>query len=442
MSVIYKILFEVKLLHEYYLTRIKGDNIFDGADADARNIFLLEQFKNGNRSINNDVNFIIPELQLQLFKNHHLRIIPSYCGFKIAIKCKDKIAVDGSIVYKPFVPLPDDLNIMIVVHQKNNISSFSNTPFKKPFASVFYFSNDNTLSVKQFPFLSAPVPTVDNSIVYEQGEITLFPNGTINVFLNNGAATPWKELNGTGYINETDRLLLPLSFQYVFTAADNITEAQFSLKDAAGTIIKNISATSSTALRSVLLNFRTDGDRLITLPAAESIYTLDVSASNGYNRSFKLLFAVDEINLSGVAGLISIKTKVANAAFNLTDNEGLLYTRILPGAIKKPAPVFELWMKSRMVYWKFSNNKFRKIKTTTDTQDVLTNVDDNGDGQPDGILITNDPHPLTYTPILVKRSDSTFQYLPNPLPGDLVKIEGTRSIMNILVPESKMFPLA
>ena len=44
MSVIYKILFEVKLLHEYYLTRIKGDNIFDGADADARNVFLLEQF--------------------------------------------------------------------------------------------------------------------------------------------------------------------------------------------------------------------------------------------------------------------------------------------------------------------------------------------------------------------------------------------------------------
>lgn len=442
MSVIYKILFEVKLLHEYYLTRIKGENIFDGLNADARAAFLFEQFQNGNTSINNDVDFVIPELQQQLYKNHHLRIIPSYSGFKIAIKCKGKIAADGSTVYEPFISLPDELAIMILVQQKNNISSFSNAPFKNPFAGVFYFSNDNTLSVKQFPFLSAPVPALDGGIVYEQGAIALFSNGKVNVFLNNGAVTPWMELNGTGYINEDDMLLLPLAFHYVFATPDNITEARFSLKDSGGGEVKNITASSSTALRSILLNFGAVGNTLISLPAAESIYTLTVTASNGYNRSFKLLFAGDEINLSGATGIISIKTKVTNAAFNLTDNLKLLHTRILPDGTRQPAPVFELWMKSRMVYWKFSNNKKRKIKTTTDTQDVLTNADEDGDGQPDGILITNDPHPLTYTPILVKRPDSTFQYLPNPLPGDLVKIEGTKSIMNILVPESKMFPLA
>ena len=45
MNTVFKILFEVKLLHEYYLTDTKGENIFDiNLQADRIN-FLREKFK-------------------------------------------------------------------------------------------------------------------------------------------------------------------------------------------------------------------------------------------------------------------------------------------------------------------------------------------------------------------------------------------------------------
>ena len=48
---------------------------------------------------------------------------------------------------------------------------------------------------------------------------------------------------------------------------------------------------------------------------------------------------------------------------------------------------------------------------------------------------------MSYTPVMVKKPDNSFQYLPNPVPGDIVKVNGNKYFINILVPESKMFPL-
>ncbi|MEP6727876.1 MAG: hypothetical protein ABJC98_18790 [Bacteroidota bacterium] len=437
MAIIYKIVCEVKWMHEYYLTSEKGETVFDfAAQADRMN-FLFQQFANDAATINSNLLFVMPESQQALFSNSKLKVIPSYSGFKLAVKCNKKLLPDGTTVFVPVVPLPASIPVMI--EEKNSIGSFSNNALTKPFHAAWYFSNQDFPFVKAFPFLSNPVPAFDSAAIYEQGAIALHGAGDVRIFLNNGAADPWLKLNGTGYINESDKWLLPLSFSYLFFPADNVTEASFTLKDATAAEVKTIKVSGAHALKSVWLNFHTDKDIVKTIPgttpAVSSVYSLEVTGNNGYSKTFtSLMFAADAINISNYRGIVNLDTRPANAAFNLIDNDGYLFTRILPDTTRQPAPVFELWMKSRPVFWQYSNNKQRKIKLTPDTLDVLA---DNS-----GILMTKNPLSLTYSPVLVKKPDSSFQYLPNPVPGDDVKLSGSKFFVNILVPESKMFPLA
>ena len=96
MSTVFKILFEVKLLHEYYLTDTKGENIFDiNLQADRIN-FLREKYVANREDINSDIGYKIPKAFETLYKNHRLKLIPSYAGFKIAIEVKAIKMPDGS----------------------------------------------------------------------------------------------------------------------------------------------------------------------------------------------------------------------------------------------------------------------------------------------------------------------------------------------------------
>lgn len=437
MAIVYKILCEVKLMHEYYLTGSKGETVFDKNLQDDRIDFLLEQFINDNRSINQDIEFVVPEKMEETYKNYHLRIVPSYSGFKLAVRCVRKKLADGTTVFEPFVPLPAELPVYVALRAKNNINGFSAIPFEKPVRGGLFFTSDNIPGAKAFPFLASAVPAFDAAKTYEQGEIASFGINGIKAFLNNGAADPWLALNGTGYVNESDRMLVPLRFSYSFPASLNITNAGFTLTDFNGNEIKKINAIAGEAIKSLSLDWHTEENLVKTVPSfplsAERLYTLTVSASNGYVRTFSLLFADDAMNVAQYAGLICLKPSVPAAAFKLLDAQGLLHTRINPDTTRVPAPVFELWMKSRLVYWHYRNNERRNIKLMADTQDVLA--------YDNGTLITKDPRPLSYQPILLKKPDNTFQYLPNPLPGDPVNISNSRHFVNILVPASKLFPL-
>ncbi len=439
MAIIYKILCEVKLMHEYYLTSEKGETVFDFAAQNDRMNFLFQQFVKDSPSINNNLDFVISESNRVLFNNLKIKIIPSYSGFKLAIQCNKKILADGTAVYEPVTPLPIDTAIPVFIKEKISISSFSNNTLKKPFNAAWYFSNQDFPSAKTFPFLSNSVPAFDGGATYQQGEIALHGSNDVRAFLNNGAIDPWLKLKGTGYINESDKLLLPLSFSYTFSTTDNVTDALFILKDFNNAEVKRLSVSGTNPIKSVYLNFHTENNIVKTLPDTEpanhSMYTLEVTGSNGYSKTFTtLLFADDRMGISNYTALLQLKPIADNTAFNLIDSNGFLFTRLLPDSTKQPPPVFELWMKSRLVFWQYINNKQRKIKLTIDTQDLLT--------ENSGVLVMKNPLSLTYSPILVKKPDNSFQYLPNPLPGDIVKLSVNKFFVNILVPESKMFPLA
>lgn len=433
---IYKILCEVKWLHEYYLTRDKGETIFEmPAQADRLN-FLFERFAKDLPSIHEDLDFLEHPLNLT-FANYHIRVLPAYAGFKLAIKCKKKKLASGAVLYTPVVPLPDQLCLRLLVRYKNDIRRFSAELSPKPLNPLWYFSSNDIPFVKTFPFLSSPLPALVPAQQYVQSEIAM-QAGVAKTFLNNGAANPWLTLPGKHYVNTNDAHLLPLSFVYTFSAFENITTATFTLKDSTNAIVKKIDMQSAAAMQNVFVSFRTSEEVIKAVRhdtvSADQLYKLEVTGNGGYAKTFtNLLFAHDELEAERYAGVIDLVVKPAVAAFRLLDASGNLLTRINAAGIRQPAPVFELWMKSKSAFWQYANNRQRKFKLTPATQDLLA---DNS-----GVLVSKNPIPMTYTPVNLKKPDNSFQFLPNPEPAMQAKREGNKIFLNMQVAASNLFPL-
>jgi len=433
---IYKILCEVKWLHEYYCTLEKGETIFDKAAQTDRMDFLFNRFVKDLPSIHEDLEFVAHPAN-NTFSDHRVRVLPSYAGFKLAVRCRKEKLMDGTIAYSPFIPLPDQLCIRVMVREKKNLRRYSAEISPRPLQPFWYFSNNDIPAARTFPFLTAPVSAFVMTQPYEQSEIALHA-GIARSFLNNGAVDPWLTLPGTHYINTNDSLLLPLTFVYTFSELENITKASFILKDSTSAIVKQINLASPEPMQSVTIDLHTTKEIVKAVKhnavTADQLYRLEVTGSGGYSKAFdNLLFAHDAIDPGVYTGVIDLVIKPANASFDLLDASGHLHTRISPGGIKQPAPILELWMKSKSAYWQYSNNRQKKFKLIPATTDLLN---DNS-----GILVSKAPVPMSYTPVKLKKPDSSFQLLPNPGADMEAQRDGSRILLNMQVPESNLFPL-
>jgi len=116
MQTIYKILFEVRLLHEFYLTNPDGSSIFGAASAAARDSFLQDYSDRNQRSINSDVDYIVAVQQL--FRNYRLKLLRTYSGFKVGIEVTPTTD-SGKIAYAPVARLSRGMNIPILLTRTN-----------------------------------------------------------------------------------------------------------------------------------------------------------------------------------------------------------------------------------------------------------------------------------------------------------------------------------
>lgn len=433
---IYKILCEVKWLHEYYLTLEKGERIFDKAAQTDRMDFLFSRFEKDLPSIHEDLDFVVHAAN-PLFDDHGVKLLPAYAGFKIAVKCRKEKLSNGTVVYRPFIDLPDDLCLRVMIRNKHDIRRYSSVFTPNPFQPSWYFSSNNIPAVKTFPFLTAPIPAYTGTGSYLQSELTL-KAGVVSAFQNNGAADPWLALPGNHYVNRNDARLLPLSFKYRFNALDNMTDATVVLKDSTAAVVRTLKFTADKPMTSIGISFRSSEQDVDTLEhhmlRPDQLYRMEVTGSGGYTRTFTdLLFANDALALERYAGVLDILVKPANAAFQLLDGSGLLHTRIQPNGTRLPAPVFELWMTSKLAYWQYMNNHQRKFKLTPQTSDLLA---DNS-----GILVTKNPIPMSFTPVTLKKPDNSFQLLPNPHPALDAKYDQHKFILTMQTPSSTLFPL-
>jgi hypothetical protein len=441
MDIIYKTFAEILLLHEFYLTESEGNTIFDIAQQSDKINYLVDNYNDNDPHINDDLIFEPTTSSATLLRNLHLKLLPTYSGFKIVMDVQEKILQDGTTVYAPTIDLPVDMSIdILLIKNGNYLDRFSNARILRSIPTVYYFSNDDVPGTKTVPSLSNPVSAFDPAFSYEMGELS-FKDGAVKQFINDGSADPWATVTDNGYVNENDRLLVPFQFDYSFDQPYTVTQASFTLKDQAGSVFKTIQLSATEPIQKAALDFsKINSDLSITFPTSISdvsvpaFYTLEVSGNNGYSKKYQLLFFDDATKLKSCWGIVNIKPLVQSTGFNLLDNEGDLFTRITSTGTRIEAPVFEVRVKSRLAYWWYrSNNNSSNLTISATTQDFLSNAS--------GVLKTNKPRTTTYGPTLFTTDGSNFQNLPNPGSEALLKEDAGLFYKDVFVGQSDMFPV-
>ncbi len=436
MAIIYKILCEVQLLHEYYLTKGDGSVIFEG-NANQRKAFLLEKFVSGKPGINADVYYSIPENAASLFSNYYLKLIPTFAGFKIAIKVTQRILAGGVRAYEPFVPLPDNLSIPIFIRKRSRyFDEYTNGLTRKEIPGLFYLTNDASINARNFPFLTAPVAGLNPAKTYEQGELATVLGVPSSFYSDNTNAVVWDPLPPGGYVNEADCILVSPVFTYRFTEADAVTSASFVLKDN-GLTVQTINVGNGIRQLSSLVIY-IDSNKIKQLPdinaSAANSYTLEVTGTGGYSRVFKLLFFKADEALQNAWGLADIRINTTDLLFTLIDNAGLLITRRNPdNSVLVAPPVFEAWIKSRVTFWRYSNSNGASLVNGTQPDFLYFS---------NGKLISLRPRPVSYSATIFRRPDNTIEYLPNPTLLNGLTLENRKLYSDIIVPPSNIFPPA
>ncbi len=439
MPLLYKTLFEVKLLHEYYLTRQDGSTIFEKNDQNDRLSFLQEEFTNERKSIDGDITFHFPDTLSSIYEGVGLKILPTYSGCKILLRVNKKILIDGTIVYEPFTSFPSQFNIYIMLEQKgHDVDAFTNARIERPFSSTWFFSNDDFSGEKTYPYLTNSISSYIAQTDYEQGELSVY-SSDIQMF-NKTADSPWSSVVGKGFANENDRLLLPGNFMYAIKNMTNLTQITFTLKDKSGNTIAEKNEVNQAGIsKKISIDFRSTVTPLSSVIASDYVYTLEVTGNNGYNKTHKIIFGNDLLNSKPWA-VINITTNPTNTDFALFDNEGFLIKRTENNGNIINAPVFEIPFKSKLIYLRFLNDRGKELELSPALKGYL-------DKEPNTkILITKKPRSLARHCFLLfdpSPEDPLLPptYAPNHVNERYITDSKQRICADIIVAESDMFPI-
>ena len=470
---LYKVLFEVQFLHEYYLTDADQSSVFDPTNIKDTAGYLAARQQQNRPSATKAVQFVMPAATQQLFRNYGLRLVNTYSGFKVIAKVTATTLADGTTAYAPVVKLPVDCNLFFLIQPSDDLlGTTTNGRMRREIGSLYFFNNGAVGGAKTFPVLSNPIPAgvTNGSYAYQQGELAI-NNGKIQFayYATNNKNVQFGSVSGDGFANESDRMLVGLGFNYRFAPGDNVTNASFVLKDVSGTVIKTINMTAATSLGVVSLDFSVDAEGNLlpvhTLPDAKLsdpiLYTLTVTGTGSYSKTFNLVF-YDDAEFSGSWGVIQLQTTVSGASYSLLDANGRL-----------TSPVFQIRLKSLPTFRRYVNNTGLAMGLATS----LTNILVVNGGQLSTIL----PVPLTYMPYFFVPNQwanappagasggaatgasgaaagatgaaggtpaagaaavgKGTVYLPAPDPGGSMDLSNNQLSSLILVPVSPLFPL-
>src|SRR6185437_3336285 len=111
MKLLYNILFEVKVLHEYYLTDPDNTCVFQDAQQTDRLAWLDKRYKSDQPAGSDDLSFALPPYMAGPFTNQGLRLLSSLSGFQVAVRVKE----NGTGGYAPAIPLDGNFNLLVLM---------------------------------------------------------------------------------------------------------------------------------------------------------------------------------------------------------------------------------------------------------------------------------------------------------------------------------------
>lgn len=432
MTINYKILCEVKLLHEYYLSDQDGTTIFDKALQQERLDYLQGRANFRQPSIEKDLSFEVPEPTQTLFSNYKMRLVRSYSGFKIFTAVKEQALGGGIKGFRPELSLPDSLPIIISLKPQTPVlETLSNSPLRKALPAKYYFTNRNLGEAQSFPTLSRPLPLRNDSLTYGQGDLVLDPGDNLikAFFFGKDGSSNWHVVNGSGFASSNDLSLLPPEFYYGFSKADAITSATFTLKNSVGDVVSSVTKNGS-LLEQVRLDFSTAAPVALdgVSTALPEPHTLEVAGSGGFARVHSVVFASRKLAASGTWGVIHLNPRVTDPQYNLVGDDGLLFTRRNADGTKTPHPIFEVRVKSRFSFWKYISQTGEKILDNATLHPFLDYDAASGSFETKRMLNAS------YLP-----ADFGSLGIPSPETDTFLESDKKRVFISIRVPKSNLF---
>jgi hypothetical protein len=393
------------MLHSFYLDK-EGSNYYSLSQEDQE--FRLADLLMDNRyNLMDDVLITPTPTTEKILKGQ--RIVYRQTSTGIVLGVASTPGPDGALTTA--VPISGQLRLQFMIRLKNAaLLSRSNLRINPVFPACYYFTNDDTTTGKSFPSLSSAVQDVMDGRIYEMGE-TAIVNGNFSqaIARTSSAAAGWMSVDDHKYISEYDRILLPLKFTYTFDQ-QSITQANFTLLKGADEI-KVLPFQHANGLQDVLLDFTGTPD---------GIYTLKITGSNNYNRSYTV-YLHSTLYQREAWGVLDLVMHTTDAAFQLIDADGMLTVPM--------APVFELRFASRATYWKYYLQK-------GDPPGADSNWDEVSPAPPGikKVIISKQPYPLMQA---YRKVSYAAVSLPNP-DGEMLSRQGDLICSEIILPKMKL----
>ncbi|MEW7289070.1 hypothetical protein [Aquimarina sp. 2304DJ70-9] len=434
--IIFKRLFEVQILHDYFLTTVDATpsivSFFDKSKIDKENL-IARKLENGLYDIRSLFEIEPVGATKSILNNYKLILAKTALGFIVGTE----VIVEnqaGETVYKPRLEFDSDINLTFSIKPSVSFfNSISNISLRPPFPSIYYFTNKDKEEFDEtpFPYTSLPISNKVNphqdGVQYEMGALADF-GGTIREALqytDGNDPSHWEDITDKRFISNADRVLLPHNFNYTFKKEQNITQVDFVLEDESNTELKTISITGLEVLEGVFLNFtRVDENNENSDLIPEGFYTLKVKAGGvpEVAHSINLNSTIYDKNYFAI---VDIRFDEQDSPHSLLDADNFLKTRINALDEKITHPVFEVRFKNRRTYWRYNREGDFSAPEIAATATFLEH-------QPEK-LISLKPKGLTET--LVPFINGTTLMLPPPRMSS-IKIEKERIFSEIFINQS------
>lgn len=393
-SITYGILFEVKIIHHFFLN--KGENVYDAmSDPDKANMMLKYDAR--------EIFEIVPTEECsKILRAHNCIYKLTSTGIIVGLRAES----DGlePPKFKSFVTLADDLMFTFLIKLRDmDFMNYTSLPFTGNSGQIFTFSNTIAGGSKKFPELSAIPPIYEPAKEYMPGDMLSDNlNNQTKLFTAlqkttqaTSTAGDWMTEESADnlplqYVNVNDRHPLVRGiFSYQVKVAG--VEPVATIKTATGITVTPKVMILSGDFRTLQIDMREfpEGFYSVHIESAVPVYTDDIA--------FYLLQQRES-----PYGIIQLNVKSDDVTYNMLDPLGNMRS-----------PAYELRFRNRLTRWRYIGKKFNDASVTDKPLPLtrfgfIENVTVMGK---DGELIDDLPNPavsIIKTEALVKTTEKNF----------------------------------
>jgi hypothetical protein len=198
----YKILFEVRILHDYYLSDRLGNSFFS-LEENAQTTLLDDKLRKERYDIHADLELLLGHRDQVFFRNHKMKMVKTKLGFFVGMEVNAEKSAGGKLIYKPVIPPREDTCLKIGLGLKNQIFiHISNLPLSTEKDELLYFTNTGE---KKKNILSQPIAKLEDGQGYNMGDLSKRGNFIYKaVEKNSGETGAWQRISGNGYVHQAD----------------------------------------------------------------------------------------------------------------------------------------------------------------------------------------------------------------------------------------------